>query len=449
MVVVRRTVLGPLRLRQDPLSFLSKAAQEQGKLVYLGAGPRPIYLVNDPALINHVLRVNHANYAKGPPTDRIKPLFGEGLTTSEGALWQRQRRMILPLFQHKVVIRLAPMITELTSRRLAHWKGRAKRGLPLDVAAEMSDLSRDIMLRALFGKLSREDLAEVTEALKIAVEYVNHRVLAVTELTQLIHIRRNRLANQGLHVLHAFVQRTIDEHRSRSQASSDMLSLLMDLQRPRGNPLMDDEQLRDEALTMLAAGHTTTAAALAWTCVLLARHPEVEEQLRHELRTAVGTHAVTADDLPYLTYLKKVIQEALRLFPPTWSTVRTPLNTDQFEGWHIPARSLLLISPYTMHRSSRFWPAPERFLPERFSGKSAGGEPHTYLPFGGGARMCIGQGLAMLQMQLVMATILKDQGLRLPAEATVVPRADLTLRPLGALMTLKDANLLACPAHSM
>ncbi len=440
MLSMKHKILGPMRLRQDSLGFLCEAAREQGEFAYLGAGPRPIYLINHPALIRYVLRDNHKNYTKSPQTNRIKPLFGEGLTTSEGLLWQRQRRLILPLFQHKQVAMLAPLITDLTSKRLMQWRILAKHGRPLDITEEMADLTRDIMIRVLFGSVSKEDLTEVTEALKIAVEYINRRVLAIADFTRFIPTHRNRLGSQAVHVVHAFVRRMIKEYHRTPNGSGGLLQLFAGLRNPQGREPMDDRQLRDEAMTMLVAGHTTAAAGLAWVCVLLAQNSEVEAQVRHELQTVLRRSVATADDLSNLAHLKNVIQEALRLFPPTWITARMPLAADKFRGWQIPANSLLLISPYTMHRSPKFWHEAEHFLPEHFSEGSASRDPYTYLPFGRGARMCIGQGLAMMEMQLVMATIIRDHCFRLVAGAAVMPQADLTLRPRGALMMLRDAR---------
>lgn len=430
-------IVGPLKLRQDPLGFLSEAAREQAEVTYLGAGPRPIYLINEPALIRYVLHDNHKNYQKSAQVKRIKSLFGEGLTTSEGALWQRQRHLILPLFHHKYVTAIAPLITDLTSKWLVQRNSRAEHDPPaMNLAEEMSDLTRDIMMRVLFGNNLSEDLIEVKEALKRAVEYVNHKVRAIADLPWFIPTPKNRLHLRALRVLDAFMQRMIDEHRRRPNGSGGLLGMLTDLRGPQGGELMDNQQLRDEAMTMLVAGHTTAAAGLAWICVMLAWNPAVESQLRDELRRVLGRRVPTANDLSQLVYLKRVIQEALRLFPPTWITARTPLAVDKFRGWQIPAHSLLLISPYTTHRCPRFWHEPERFLPERFSGISANRDPYTYLPFGRGARACIGQSMAMMQIQLVLATVLKDHCFRLDPRAAVVPEADLTLRPRGAFMTL-------------
>lgn len=436
---MRRAILGPLRLREDPLGFLSAAARQQGEVACLGTGPRPIYLANHPALVRYVLRDNHENYRKSPQIKRIKPLFGEGLTTSEGTVWQCQRRLILPLFQHRQLTRLAPLITDITSKRLLQWHTRAKHGPPIDVTEEMTDLTCDIMVRVLFGSSARDDLAELTDALKIAVEYINHKVWAVADLPPVIPTRRNRLGREAMHILDTFMQRMIDENRRNPDGSSSLLRSLAGLRDPQGGEPMDDQQLRDEAMTMLVAGHTTAAAGLAWVCVLLAQNPEVEGLLRHELRAVLGRRVVTAGDLSSLVHLKRVIQEALRLFPPTWITARTPLRADKFRGWRIPPHAVLLISPYTMHRSPTFWDEAERFMPERFSEIPANHEPYTYLPFGGGARTCIGQGFAMMEMQLVMATIMRDHCFRLIPGAAVEPEADLTLRPRGAFMTLHDS----------
>jgi cytochrome P450 len=435
-------ILGVLpRVWQHPLGYFTDAACRYGEVISLPLGFRRVYLLNHPDHVKHVLQDQPDRYRKSVPrVGRLKPLFGDGLTTSEGPLWRRQRRLLQPVFQHQRIVNLAPLITAATATMLEHWQIVAAQGRPLDIAAAMLGLTRQIIGRILFGHDADHELQTVGQALTAVFEHLNHRVWAVMALPSCFPTPRNRHFRQALRMLDTFVYRLIDE-RGHSQAGrDDLLSRLVAVHDEETGERMSALQLRDEVMTLFIAGHTTVSAALAWTLYLLAQHPEVERTLAAELATVLDGRPPTAGDLPRLAYTRMVIEEGMRLYPPTWVTARLPLQDDEIGGYHIPARSVVLLSPYVLHRHPAFWEHPERFEPERFGPEQSARRPRfAYFPFGGGPRLCIGQSLAMMEMLLILAMVTQAYQLRLVPGHPVEPQAQITLRPRhGILMTLHE-----------
>jgi cytochrome P450 len=254
---------------------------------------------------------------------------------------------------------------------------------------------------------------------------------------------RNRQFRRALCELDTFVYRLIDERCQSQHRRDDLLSRLVAARDGETGERMPATQLRDEVMTLFVAGHTTVAATLSWTLYLLAQHPEVERTLQAELATVLEGRSPTARDLPRLAYTRMVIEEGLRLYPPTWLTARMPLEDDEIGGYRIPAQSVVLLSPYVLHRHPAFWEHPERFEPERFSPEQSARRPRfAYFPFGGGPRLCIGQSLAMMKMLLILAMVTQVYQLRLVPGHIVEPQARITLRPRhGLLMTLHKRPL--------
>jgi cytochrome P450 len=429
------------RVWQHPLRYFTDAARRYGEVISLPLGFRRVYLLNHPDHIKRVLQDQPDHYRKSVPrVARLKPLFGEGLTTSEGPLWRRQRRLLQPVFQHQRLVSLAPVITEATATMLERWQIVAARGQPLDVAAAMLGLTREIISKLLFGDDVDHELQAVGEALTTAFEHLNQRVWAVMALPACFPTSRNRHFRQAMRRLDTFVYRLIDERCQTHQGRDDLLSRLVAARDEETSEHMPATQLRDEVMTLFTAGHTTTSAALAWTFYLLAQHPEVERTLTAELATVLDGRLPTARDLPSLAYTRMVIEEGMRLYPPTWVTARMPLEDDEIGGYRIPAQSVVLLSPYVLHRHPTFWEHPERFEPERFSPAQSARRPRfAYFPFGGGPRLCIGQSLAMMEMLLILAIVTQAYQLRLVPGHPVEPQAWITLRPRhGILMTLHE-----------
>lgn len=400
----------------------------------LRLGGRPVYLVSHPDSVKYVLQDQHDRYRKGRQIRRIKPLFGEGLTTSEDGLWRRQRRLMQPVFQHRTVAALTPVITGATAAMLERWRAAADGGHGLAVEAEMIELTRTIMLQALFGSHVEGHADEVRRALAIALEAIDGRIWAWLDLPTWVPTPRNRRLDRARRTLDSLVDRMRAEH-PRGMESRDLLSMMVSAREAKTGQPMGESQLRDELLTLLVAGHTTTAATLAWIWYLLSQHPGVARLVETELDAVLGGRPPGDHDLLALPYTRQVIDEALRLYPPTWVTARTPIEADAIGNCPIPRDSLVLLSPYVTHRHPEFWQLPETFDPERFAPSRSVGRPsYAYFPFGGGPRLCIGRSLALLEIHLIVAMVGQAYELRLLPGHWVEPRAGLTLRPRGGLL---------------
>lgn len=428
------------RARQNPLQFFLSAARQYGDVVFLRMGFHRVYLISHPSLIKHVLEDNVHNYRKGGRIEEIKPLFGEGVTTSEGDLWRRQRSLVQPAFHRQHLARLDTLMTGATAAMLERWGSAAACGQPLDCAVEMMRLTREIALTALFSADVREEADAVGRALATVLEHINHRLWAFLDLTERLPTPRNRRFQQALRTLDTFVHRMIDEHRQGSKASGDLLAMLLGSRDPETGARMSDTQLRDEVMTLFVAGHQTTANALAWTWYLLSQDLDVQCRLRAELASVLGGRTPTYQDLPKLTYTRMVIEEAMRLYPPTWITARTPIEDDEIGGYRIPANSVVLLSPYVTHHHPDFWENPETFDPKRFTPERAANRPrYAYFPFGGGPRVCIGKGFALMEAQLIVAFVAQKYHLALVPGYPVEPHPMMTLQPrYGLLMTVRE-----------
>jgi cytochrome P450 len=397
-----------LQLQRDPLRYLTAAACRYGSVVSLPLGIRRAYLLAHPSPIQHVLQDQPDHYRKGVSVGRITPLFGDGLTTSEGVLWRRQRQLMQPLFQWQRLLPWTDVIAAATAAMLARWGTLAARGQPVELVAALRDLTRGVMRQILFGPDPRIDAQAAGQALTMAVGQLDRRVWAMLPAPLWLPTPQNRQLHRALHTLHAYVDRQIAEHRSAGPAAEDLLAMLMAARDGTTGAPMPACQLRDEAVTLWAAGQTTVAAALAWTWSLLAQHPEAAHTLQGELDTVLGGRRPTPHDLPRLRFTRLVLD------------------------------TVLLVSPYVLQRHPAFWEHPEQFDPERFAPARAAGRPRfAYFPFGGGPRRCIGQNLAMLEMLVILAMMGQAYELRLVPGHPVEPEALMTLRPRhGILMTL-------------
>jgi cytochrome P450 len=424
---------------QNPLQFFLEAARRYGDVVALGLGSHRVYLLNHPDYIQYVLRDNHLNYHKGTSIARIKPLFGTGLTTSEGALWRRQRRLLQPAFQHRRIAALAAVMTETTAAALERWRTVATSGQPLDIAVEMRRLTQRIMSKTLFGTDLGSEAETVRQALTTVQESINRRLWAFIDLPQWLPTPQHRRVRRALRTLDQVVYRMIDARRRCPHDMGDLLSWLLRARHAETGKGMSDRQLRDEVMTLFVAGSETTAAALAWTWYLLVTHPDVQRRLEEELTAVVGGRMPTFQDLQTLSYTRMVIEEALRLYPPTWVTARSPLADDEIGGYRIPRQAVVLLSPYVLHRHPTFWEHPAAFDPERFMPAQSTDRPrYAYFPFGGGPRRCIGESFALMEVRLIVAMVTQAYRLHLVPGHPVAPQPLFTLRPRhGVLVTLQ------------
>ena len=394
-----------LQWRADPIKLLTDAMR-QGDIVRL-ALPGPTYLLSHPAYVKHVLQDHHQNYCKGWVFDRIKPYWGESLLTADGDTWRQQRRRVQPSFKRDHTAGFAPIVTARTAEMLARWDTIASTGQPLALYNEMTELALVIIGDVLFGVDLWSDAAEMARAAQSALAVLKKRVAALAPLPLWVPTSDNRTFNGAMRMLN----QRISEIVARKQASPDggrsFLTMLMTARDEKG-AAMTDRQLHEEILGMLQQGHDTVGESLAWTWYLLSLHPEVERKLHREISEVVGDRIPLITDLPRLQYATMILHESLRVYPPVWVIPRDAIHDDRIGGYHIPAGSTILLSPYLTHRHPECWENPEAFDPERFAPAASHARPrHAYFPFGHGPRLCMGVDMAMMEMLLVLVMVVQ------------------------------------------
>lgn len=400
-------------MQRDPLSFLTRISREFGDVAHFTFGPQHLYLVNHPDLIRDVLVTKQRSFMKGRALQRTKLLLGEGLLTSEGDLHLRQRRLMQPAFHRDWIARYGEVMVANAERTADSWRD----GETIDVAQEMARLTLSIVAQTLFGSHNvAEEADEISRALTELMELFTILLNPFTEWLQKLPLPKMKATHRAIDRLDATIFRMIEERRRSGVDRGDLLSMLLLAQDEEGGGGMTDRQVRDEAMTLFLAGHETTANALSWTWYLLAQHPEVEQRLH-------------AEGEPYA---RMVLAESMRLYPPAWSIGRLALEDVEIGGYTIPRGAIVIVSQYVMHRDPRFWPDPERFDPQRFADESARPK-FAYFPFGGGSRICIGEGFAWMEGVLVLRTLAKRWSLSLAQPLPVVPKPVITLRPRGGI----------------
>ncbi len=361
---------------------------EHGDVVRLPAEGRhhDSYLLNDADAIRHVLVKNHANYRKGPGFNRVKMLLGNGIIVSDGAFWRRQRRMIQPAFSRKVLARMLHYVQQANAARLERWQALAAEGAVIDVTTEAADLSLEVILRTLFG----EDFDRI-----VAQQGGNPFAFLTEDLTRDMQVV---LRFRGLMKL---IQELIHWRRETQPDRDDFLAMFLAARARDTGEAMTDKELIDELMTFIIAGHETSAITLNWSWYFLARHPEVADRARDEIRGVTAGAMPEPDQLAAFETVRRVVNEALRLYPPVWLFSRTAIDDDRVGDYAIPAGTDLFISPYYLHRHPAHWPDAERFDPDRFDpGREKARHPTAFIPFSAGPRRCIGDHFALLEMQV-------------------------------------------------
>jgi cytochrome P450 len=426
-------------LRRAPLQTIVNAWRQYGDVVQLHfGGPFRGYLLAHPDAAKHVLQDHNANYGKVPwYNEKFKSLIGEGLFTSEGSLWMRQRRLAQPAFHRQRLAALGTIMTDAAEEMLRRWEPFAAAGRALDVRAEMMRLAMAVVARALLGGDVNDEAETIGHAIDIAIDHTYQRMESYLDLPGRLPLPSTRRFARARAQLDAIVYRIIAERRRSDGDRGDLLSMLLAARDEDTGEGMSDAQVHDEVMTIFLAGHETTAVALTWTWYLVSRHPHVAERLHAELGTVLGGRTPTVEDLPDLKYAEMLIQETLRLFPPAWLMTRLAREEDEIGGYRIPARTPVYLCPYITHRHPAFWENPEGVDPERFSPERSAGRPrYAYFPFGGGPRQCIGSAFALMEAQLAVATIAQRYRLDLVPGQRITLDPKITLRPrYGLLMT--------------
>ena len=404
---------------RNPLRFFVWLTETYGDIVQYRSSVEPAYLINHPDYIQHVLQTNGQNYNKSTYLNKyiVESLTGEGLLTSENPLWREQRRLIQPAFHRRSLPAFIGLMTDATCRSIDRLRATPP-GETVDIAREMMRLTLDIVTSALFGYDITGRADEVGQAMDTMVT---------------IGKPRHRKVKEAIDLVDSIVYTIIDDRRAHPQRErDDLLTMLLNARYEDGTA-MPDKLVRDEVMTLLIAGHETTANTLGWTWYLLAQNPAVVERLEAEVDTLRGA-APTMADFPRLVYTDRVMQEAMRLYPSAWSISRRALGDDEIGGYHIPAGSIVAMSPYTTHRHPAFWPDPERFDPERFTPERVAARPRfAYFPFGGGTRQCIGNYFALMESLIIISTIVQHFRLQPRWTEPIEGHALVTLRPRGGV----------------
>jgi enediyne biosynthesis protein E7 len=437
----RSATLGLLRkLAGDRLGLMTEARDTYGDAVRVVIGPKTLYIFNHPDHAKHVLADNAANYHKGIGYVEAKKALGDGLLTSEGELWRKQRRTIQPVFQNRRLAARAGIIADEAERLVKRLRGHIG-GPPVDVLHELTGLTLAVLGQALLdADLSAfESVGHSFEAVQDQAMFEMETMGTVPLWLPLPKQRRFHKARKDLgRIVEALVARRLAEPTD----GDDVLTRLIESTRAEADPKVGEQRMRDELVTLLLAGHETTASTLGWTLHLLSHHPEVTERLRAEVLDVVGDRAPGFADLERLTYTSMVLQEAMRLYPPVWILTRNAQGDDEIGGYHVPAGSDVLICPYTLHRHPALWDEPTRFDPGRFDPARTANRPrYAYIPFGAGPRFCVGNHLGLLEATLVLVTLVRDLRLVAVPGHVAVPEPMLSLRVRGGLpMTVQEAS---------
>ncbi len=408
---------------RDSLGFILRLVEQHGPYVRFRLASQTAYLVVAPEGVARVLSENSKAYKKSKAFQRLVPLIGQGLLVSEGKFWQRQRRMLQPEFTRARVADFAPVVERATDRLIERWRGSETD--TRDVAADLGDLTLDVVSAALFSADVRAESGKLQDELLVVLADADRRMRQPLTLPLWCPTQRNRRVRRALAYLDGQVRSMIESRRAAGPKGEDLLDRLLVLEGEDGAKL-DPEQLRDEVITLFLAGYETTSSALSWTLYLLALHPEVAARCRAEL----GDEDPGPDDIGRLRYLKQVVDEAMRLYPPAWIFGREALEDDVLGGFRLPKGAWVLLSPWATHRQADLWEDPERFDPERFASRPA---RYNWFPFGGGPRLCIGKHFSLLEILLVLPRLLRRFELSPVAGTDVQPKAYVTLRPEGAL----------------
>jgi len=417
--------------RRDPLRFLCSMRDRHGDVVRVAIGPLKVTLLSHPDLVEDILVTRSKLWKK----DRflqtnLRPVLGEGLLSSEGDFWRKQRRLAQPAFHRDRIVAYAGIMVDHATRLARAWRD----GQVRDVHKDMMRLTLDIVAQALFGADVGERAEDVGEALEAVLAIVADPLEMFVPVLRRLPTPQRRRFGRAVTTLDAIIYRVIEQRRQAGAAhADDLLSMLLHAQDEDGSR-MSDRQLRDECLTLFLAGHETTAINLSWTWLLLSRHPDAKARLVRELDDVLGDRPATFADVPALRFAGHVIAESLRLYPPAWSLGREAREDVDLGGHRIARGQQVWFCPWAIHRDPRWFDAPDAFRPERWEGDFARRLPrYAYFPFGGGPRLCIGQAFAQLEAVLVLATLARAFDVEVLPEPPAIPEPSVTLRPKHGL----------------
>ncbi len=392
-----------LRMAAGTLPFLRGLADRYGDIVQLKILGTDYFMLNHPTDIENVLVKQASAMGRDEYIEVLKRTLGDGLLTSDGPLWKRQRKLMAHAFTPKRIREYGDTMAEVTARGL-----RYREGDEINIHQEMSRVTMEVVAAVLFGAtISNRDFELVGKSMETLNSYYANSPEVIMKLPAWVPTPLNQQVNAAVAKLDTLIYAIIAKRRRGGEHKDDLLGTLLAAQDDAGTG-MDDRQLRDEAMTLFLAGHETTALALAHTVYLLSKHPEIEARLVAELDAVVGERLPNADDVKSLVYTERVLKESMRLYPPAWTTGRQAEEDVVVGGYKVPKGSQILLSQWVVHRDRRFFPNPEAFDPDRWEPERAKSIPrYAYFPFGGGPRVCIGNHFAMMEATLILAIVLR------------------------------------------
>ncbi|NMG11023.1 cytochrome P450 [Brasilonema sp. UFV-L1] len=422
-------------LLQNPLRLFQRAVKNHpGEIVALKLGPIQAHLVTHPKHVQYVLNDNWQNFGKGDAMWKpIRQIMGNGLVTSQGESWFRSRRLMQPMFTANQINALTELSVKIIAEELARFE-KAANGGAIDMENEMTLLMQSLILGVMFSSSIDCNRAEtLVKALKIILQQTSRR-LFLCFLPKQFPIPGERAFRNAIQTTDDTILTIIRTRRQSGFNQGDLLERLLQARDEESKTGMNDQQLRDESISLFLAGYETTSTTLTWVWYLLDKHPEVEGKLRAEIDAVIGKRHPTSADVVKLQYTKMVIQEAIRLYPPGWFLARVVQEDDVIDGYALKAGTTVVLCPYLTNRLSEFWDRPEvfdpeRFAPERFTQRHS----HSYFPFGGGPRYCIGKHLALLETQLIVAMMVQKYRLRCIPGHPVEALPGISLRPRNGL----------------
>jgi cytochrome P450 len=429
------------QFRRNPPEFLQSLARDHGDLVHFRLGHQHVYLVSNPEWIKDILVTNQTNFTKSRFLERAKILLGEGLLTSEGEFHRRQRRLVQPAFHRDRLLGYASAMIDCASHTREQWSN----GAQLDMSREMMRLTLAVVAKTLFSADVTTEADNIGAALTQVMILFDLVLMPFSEWVAKLPLPQIRRFEKARDFLDQTIYGIIAERRASKEDKGDLLSMLLLAQDEDGSAGMSDQQIRDEALTLFLAGHETTANALMWSWYLLSQNPASATKFYDEVDRVLAGRLPTFDNLPRLKYTEGVFAEAMRLYPPAWVIGRRAKTEFTMGEFSVPARSILMISPYVVHRDPRWFPDPTQFNPDRWS-LPDDRPKFSYVPFGGGTRICIGERFAWMEGVLLLATVAQRWRFKLVPGHPVQNAALITLRAKHGMKMVAEERLV--PASS-
>lgn len=443
--------------KRDPLRLIAELHGKFGDTVRIPVGDTPQFLVGNLDGIKHVLIDHQRNYSKGPAYELLASILGNGLITNEGEHWKKQRKLMQPCFQKERLRIFSTIIADLALEEVRALEALADSGGRVDLLSRMMNLALSIVSHTVLGTDVRGQEQEIRDSLSAILHHIERLSTSKLRYLELLPggsrfrgLRRwlSRLPTNehkqflsAIAALDSLIDGVIAQRRTeiRSAAvaastAADLVTLLLQAQDESGRPAMSDAEIRDEVMTLFLAGHETMATALTWSFYLLAKHPEYHGKIRREVASVLQDRAPTLESLASLEMCQWVFEEAMRLYPPVWRLSRFAREQDEIQGYTVPRGSVIVVTPYLIHRDPRYWEHPETFEPERFSPQRSSTRPRlAYMPFGAGPRACVGATFAMAEAQMILAVLCRRIFFDLAPDHRLVLEPRVTLRPQGGM----------------